>query len=153
MKHIICLLSILLVTLSCRIGEKPKKKEKCSASIYLDEYDIHNYFNCSLDTVVVKHKEKEYAKIILFDCKGAMHFEGYKDGTIYVIGNYISAKKAVPYVITHEDIYNPGEMKTVKEKSYKPLRNGDWKYYNSKGNIVAIRTYNAGTLIKTDSIK
>jgi hypothetical protein len=154
MKYILYLV-LVFNALSCGTSEKPmiRKKEKCSYSIYLDEYKrYYNFSEYITDVIIINPTENKYAKIVLFDCKGAMSYEGYKDSLLYIVGNYVSAKQLTIINVSQENLFNPGEIKQVKEKVYEPTRSGEWKYYD-KGKLIATNHYNAGVLVKIDSVK
>ncbi|MCW3071100.1 MAG: hypothetical protein JWO44_990 [Bacteroidetes bacterium] len=150
MKYIFNLLFILLFSFSCKTNKNLQKEKStnCSNSIYIDEYGRYFKLSVSTDTIIVNPTDKQYAKIVLFDCKGAMFFEGYKDSLLYVKGSYLSAKEVTINNVTQENVLNPGEMKQGKEEVYDPLRNGEWKYYE-KGELSVVKTYIDGNLVKT----
>jgi hypothetical protein len=147
-------LFIFLLSFSCKTikNSKDRMESNCSLSIYLDEYGRYYKLSKSNDTIIVSPTDKKYAKIVLLDCMGAMFFEGYKDSLLNVKGHYVSAKKVTVLNVTQENIFNPGEMKQVKQKVYDPLRNGEWKYYEN-GKLSVVKTYSEGKLVKTEPIK
>jgi hypothetical protein len=105
--------------------------------------------SCKQNITETDEPNNRYFKLQLKSCKGAMHLECYnlKDSTLREKGTYISS---LDLLKSYEKVYNLTKHKTevIVSKYYQPLRDGNWYYYDSAGNIIKKEVYNKGVLIK-----
>jgi len=89
-------------------------------------------------------------KYKLLSSKGSMQVTEFylHSGKIKFVGNYIEPKSISIDSSYQENPENPGIFKTSLIKYYKPLKDGEWLYYNEEGNLEKTETYKKGKLIK-----
>ena len=121
--------------------------EPCELPICIDIYGRCENLQIG-DTVVINQNTHDFAKVLLYDCKGEMYIEAYKDSVLSLIGNYISAKSVSDGIVFVEDI-ETGEMKEEKSIKYFPKRNGTWSYFDKNNKIIKEEIYKGGELIET----
>ena len=118
-------------------------------TIYLSEYD---YFftpqkaEC-YDTLTKKIEDDKELKITLFDCKGKMHLECFKNNKKIEEGDYVNSLDLLKRYINRLDGIKG--TKTIKVyEFYQPLRSGTWFFYDKKGNILRKEIYKEGVVQK-----
>ena len=118
-------------------------------SIYMAEYDYSftpQQTGC-LDTFTKKVEDGRELKIVLFDCRGRMHLECFKNNKKIEEGDYINSLDILRKYITRVDGINGIQNIKVKEY-YQPLRSGTWFFYDLKGKLLHKKIYKDGVLQK-----
>lgn len=140
MKQNMIFLTVIILTLCCSFCSYSKK-----ISIYLREYNYSftpQKEGC-VDTLSKKLEDGRELKIFLFDCKGKMHIECYKNKNKIEEGDYISSLDLLKKYITTVNGISGGEKIGVYE-FYEPLRSGSWIFYDNKGKLLFKKIYKEG---------
>ncbi len=135
---IVGLVSLNLI--HCQIN----KKTECQLYIFIDEFGAYELFQKSDSSYIEYIDSLIYIKIYLHSCLGDMDFKVFENNSILVEGTYIYSGDTLE---NYFNIIDPNtlEEKVKKEKYFSPLKNGIWKYYNSKGAIIREEKWEKGT--------
>lgn len=99
------------------------------------------------DTIIKKIEDGRELKIVLFDCKGKMHLECFKNKKKIEEGDYVNSLDLLKKYINTVDGTNGIQNVKVYEY-YQPLRSGTWFFYDLKGKLFYKKIYKSGVLQK-----
>ena len=114
-------------------------------SIYINEYDYSftPQKNDCIDTLVKMTNDGRELKIILFDCKGKMHLECFKNRKKIEEGDYSNSLDLLKkYINTIDGITGVQRVKVYE--FYQPLRLGVWSFYDGNGKLLRKEVYKEG---------
>ncbi len=117
--------------------------------IYISEYDFSftpQKEGC-IDTLVKTTEDGKVLKITLFDCRGKMHLECFKNKHKIEEGDYINSLDLLKKYINRID-GTKGRQTIQVYEFYQPLRSGTWLFYDKGGKIVRREKYKDGIIQK-----
>jgi len=145
MKYFITLSILFCISMNCM----SQVNDACSIDIFID-VPIGNYLEVNKvpDTIKSKLSNGEYIEVELEDCKGAMKIKvSDEEYYIRIIGRYSNSLDIFKhYVYYIEPVTLKEEIKV--EEYYYPLKDGTWKYYNKKAELVKEVSYDMGKFIQ-----
>jgi hypothetical protein len=118
---------------------------------FYETYFPFNPTSCN-DTIKEVISDDEYFICYLKDCKGAMHFEAYKNNCLVIEGDYVNSIDTFKHCVVVNDGHDPDQPFIVVSQEYlQPLKNGSWRYYSSKGRLIKQEAWNDGILVPVKS--
>lgn len=123
--------------------------QECEHLIHFDVLDDLNYFTYfNTGDTIVNLEDSRVVDIKTIDCYGSGTFTISYSSQVIISGSYLGESRVQVDLLEE---YDP-ETETFVEGSrsyYLPLRDGEWKYYNEKGELIKSEQYVNG-LIKKD---
>lgn len=116
-----------------------------------EKYIVYDEFSEKIEVVGASIHDTSFNMIIkgvVYDCMGAADIKYYtKDNKIISEGSYINS---LDTLVRYEDAVNEfGDLQAIYVEHYfKPLKNGEWKYYDENVKLSYIKTFDAGVLKK-----
>lgn len=128
-------------------------KNLCSQHIFLDEIGSGFLLETSLDTTIIEEGEAFYLKVVVKSCRGAMYIERYKmkSKAIVFSGNYQDAIKEDTVNLWATDPVTLNR-RLIKNREFKPIKTGTWKYYDNQGKLMKIDEYDQGKLVSSSFV-
>jgi len=115
--------------------------------IFIAEYDfIFTPQNGCIDTVSGHLQNGNSVRIKLYSCSGKMTIKVYdRNSKLVEEGQYMNS---LDLLKKYTNLINVDSKKSVVKvyAYYQPLRTGEWRFYDSKGNIEFKKNYYVGSL-------
>ena len=118
-------------------------------TIYISEYDYSftpQKEGC-IDTLTKTTEDGRELRITLFDCRGKMHLQCFKNKVKIEEGDYINSLDLLKKYINRIDGIKGNQTIKVYE-FYQPLRSGTWVFYDKKGKLLRKEIYKDGVIQK-----
>lgn len=117
--------------------------------IYISEYGyvFTPQKELCLDTLVKITEDGKELKITLFDCRGKMHLQCFKNKVKVEEGDYVNSLDLLKKYINRIDGIKGGQAIRVYE-FYQPLRSGTWFFYDKRGKLLRKENYKQGVIQK-----
>jgi hypothetical protein len=120
---------------------------KWPVPIYFEKYGVYHHLSNSVslnDTAIIMHSENIFFKIVLYDAKGRLYFESYKNNKLHEKGSFENSLDTLKKYIIAVGGKNDKRIKLLQY--FHPLKNGIW-FETIKGKLVK-KEYNMGIEIQ-----
>jgi antitoxin component YwqK of YwqJK toxin-antitoxin module len=102
--------------------------------IIIEDYNIvlANIKSPCQSNIIEHTRDGKKITIQLLDCMGKMNLKVYRNNKILEEGSYINSLDTLKGYV-YKKTLGSFEKEIVVERYFQPLRDGTWRFYNSKG--------------------